>query len=162
MTLGLGNEPKTHWWEKGDFTTTLSPLLQSPWWSNCLVIPTPQRVEYLRDLHAGHLGEEKNLLRAQKTVFWPGILNDIRNAVKACAICQEHKSAQQKEPIMPQMYLACHGSSLESKYWMIVPITTYWLQIISVNFLLWRNFLTRHQVTWSVSSRQSLQNMLYI
>jgi len=46
-----------------------------------LVIPTSQRAEYLRDLHAGRLGEEKTLLRARETVFWPRISDDIRNAV---------------------------------------------------------------------------------
>ena len=30
--------------------------------------------EYLKDLNAGHLGEEKTLLRARETVFWPGIM----------------------------------------------------------------------------------------
>ena len=50
-----------------------------------LVIPTSQRAEYLKDLHAGHLGEEKTLLRARETVFWPGISGDI---------CQKHKPAQ--------------------------------------------------------------------
>ena len=49
------------------------------------VIPTSQRAEYLKDLHAGHLGEEKTLLRARETVFWPGISGDI---------CQKHKPAQ--------------------------------------------------------------------
>ena len=34
-------------------------------------------------------------------MFWPGISDDIRNAVKACDICQKHKPAQQKEPLMP-------------------------------------------------------------
>ena len=66
-----------------------------------LVIPTSPRAEYLKDLHAGHLGEEKTLLRARETVFWPGISDDIRNAVKACDICQAHKPAQQKELPMP-------------------------------------------------------------
>ena len=51
-----------------------------------LVIPTSQRAEYLKDLHAGHFGEEQTLLRARETVFWPGISDDIRNAVKACDI----------------------------------------------------------------------------
>ena len=66
-----------------------------------LVITTSQRAEYLRNLHVGHLGEDKTLLRARETVFWPGISDDIRNAVKACDICQKHKPAQQKEPVMP-------------------------------------------------------------
>ena len=52
-----------------------------------LVIPTSQRAEHLKDLHAGHLGEEKTLLRARETVFWPGISDDVRNAVKACDVC---------------------------------------------------------------------------
>ena len=34
-------------------------------------------------------------------MFWPGISDDIRNAVKACDICQKHKPAQQKEPLIP-------------------------------------------------------------
>ena len=34
-------------------------------------------------------------------MFWPGISDDIRNAVKACGICQKHKPAQQKETLMP-------------------------------------------------------------
>ena len=33
-------------------------------------------------------------------MFWPGISDDIRNAGKACEICQKHKPAQQKEPLI--------------------------------------------------------------
>ena len=66
-----------------------------------LVIPTSLRAEYLKDLHAGHLGEEKTLLRARETVFWPGISDDVRNAVKLCDLCMKYKPAQQKEPPVP-------------------------------------------------------------
>ena len=66
-----------------------------------LVIAMSQRLEYLKDLHVGHLGEEKTLLRARETVFWPGISDDIRNTVKACDSCQKHKPAQHKEPLIP-------------------------------------------------------------
>ena len=65
-----------------------------------LVIPNSQRAEYLKDLNAGHLGEEKTPLRARETVFWPGISDDVRNAVKACVVCQGDKPAQQKEPLL--------------------------------------------------------------
>ena len=58
-----------------------------------LVIPTSLRAEYLQDLHAGHLGEEKTLLRARETVFWPGISGDMRNAVKLCDVCMKYKPA---------------------------------------------------------------------
>ena len=64
------------------------------------MIPTSLRAEYLEDLHAGHLGEEKTLLRAGETVFWPGISNDVRNAVKLCDVCMKYKPAQEKEPLV--------------------------------------------------------------
>ena len=66
-----------------------------------LVIPTSLRAEYLKDLHAGHLGEEKTLLRARETIFWPGISDDVRNAVKLCDVCMKYKPAQKKEPQEP-------------------------------------------------------------
>ncbi|CAH3178308.1 unnamed protein product, partial [Porites lobata] len=47
-----------------------------------LVISPSLIAEYLKDLHAGHVGEEKTLLRARETVFWPGISDDVRNALK--------------------------------------------------------------------------------
>ena len=58
-----------------------------------LLIPISLRAEYLKDLHAGHLGEE--------TVFCPGISDDVRNAVKLCDVCMKYKPAQQKEPLLP-------------------------------------------------------------
>ena len=48
-----------------------------------LEITNSQRAEYLKDLHAGHLREEKNLLRARERLFGPGISDDVRNVVKA-------------------------------------------------------------------------------
>ena len=126
-------EPVQHYWNYREELAIEDGLMFK---AHRLVIPTSQRAEYLRDLHAGHLGEEKTLLRARETVFWPGISDDIRNAVKACDICQKHKPAQQKEPIIPNKYPACHGSNSESTYLNTIPTTTYWLQIISANFLL--------------------------
>ena len=91
-------EPIQHYWNYREELAIEEGLTFK---AHRLVIPKSQRAEYRRDLHAGHLGEEKTLLRARKTVFWPGILDDIRNAVKACDICQKHKPAQQKEPLIP-------------------------------------------------------------
>ena len=63
-------------------------------------------------LHAGHLGEEKTLLRARETVFWPGISDDVRNAVKLCDVCMKYKPAQQKNHKNRMMCPACHGSDI--------------------------------------------------
>lgn len=43
--------------------------------------------------------------------------------------------------------------------WVKLTIDIFWLQVSSANVLLWRNCLTRRQVAWLVSSRQSLQNI---
>ena len=91
-------EPVQHYWNYREELAIEDGLIFK---TLCLVIPTLQRAEYLRDLHAGHLGEDKTLLRACDTVFWPGISDDITNAVKACDICQKQKPAQQKEPLIP-------------------------------------------------------------
>ena len=61
----------------------------------------------MRDLHAGHSGDEKTLLRARETFFWPGVSDDIRNTVKACDICQIHEPAQKKEPPMTIPSMPC-------------------------------------------------------
>ena len=90
-----GLEPVQHYWNYCEELAIKDGLIFKV---HCLVIPISQRAEYLRDLHAVHWGEEKTQLRAHKTMFWSGISNDIRNAVKVCDICQKHKPAQQKEP----------------------------------------------------------------
>ncbi|XP_048589536.1 uncharacterized protein K02A2.6-like [Nematostella vectensis] len=55
-----------------------------------IVIPPTLRPEILDTLHKGHLGQEKCLLRARTTVFWPGITKDVVNLVKTCEACQKH------------------------------------------------------------------------
>ena len=69
----------------------LPERLQHYW--NRLVIPTSLNAEYLKDLHVGHLGEEKTLLRARETVFWPGISDDVRNAVKLFDVIYQTRDA---------------------------------------------------------------------
>ena len=66
-----------------------------------LVIPTLLRAEYLKDLQTGYLAGEKTLLKAHETVFWSGISDYVRNAVKLCDVCLKYKPAQQKKPLIP-------------------------------------------------------------
>ena len=61
-----------------------------------IVIPPTLRPEILDTLHKGHLGQEKCLLRARTTVFWPGITKDVTNLVT----CQKHQRHNQKQPIL--------------------------------------------------------------
>ena len=42
-----------------------------------LLIPSTLRKKVLEQIHNGHLGIEKCMLKARDSVFWPGISNDI-------------------------------------------------------------------------------------
>ena len=53
-----------------------------------LMIPSTLRSKVLEQIHEGHLGIEKCMLKARDSVFWPGISNDIRETVEKCGIYQ--------------------------------------------------------------------------
>ena len=42
-----------------------------------LLIPSTLRKKVLEQIHDGHLGIEKCMLKARDSLFWPGISNDI-------------------------------------------------------------------------------------
>ena len=65
-----------------------------------IVIPASMRNQVLQAIHLGHQGENKCILRARESVFWPGISTDIRQMVKNCDLCNKHQPAQPKLPIM--------------------------------------------------------------
>lgn len=65
-----------------------------------ILIPPTLRPEVLNIIHQGHLGQEKCLLRARTSVFWPGITKEIVNQVNQCGPCQKHQRKAQKEPIL--------------------------------------------------------------
>ena len=58
-----------------------------------LMIPSTLRSKVLEQIHEGHLGIEKCMLKVRDSVFWPGISNDIRETVEKCRICQTSSKA---------------------------------------------------------------------
>ena len=58
-----------------------------------LIIPSTLRRKVLEQIHEGHLGIEKCMLKARDSVFWPGISNGIRETVEKCGICQASSRA---------------------------------------------------------------------
>ena len=64
-----------------------------------LLIPSTLRKKVLGQIHDGHLGIEKCMLKARDSVFWPGISNDILETVEKCGICQ----ASSKQPNQLEM-----------------------------------------------------------
>ena len=53
-----------------------------------ILIPSTLWKKILEQIHDGHQGIEKCMLKAREAVFWPGISSDIREAVDKCEICQ--------------------------------------------------------------------------
>ena len=58
-----------------------------------IVIPQSSRQEVLREIHEGHQGETKCMLRAKSAVYWPGIYSD-------GGACRELENAHTKCPMM--------------------------------------------------------------
>ena len=56
--------------------------------SSRLLIPSTLHQKVLEQIHEGHQGIEKCMLKAKESVFWPGISDDICEAVEKCGICQ--------------------------------------------------------------------------
>ena len=62
-----------------------------------LLIPSTLRQKVLEQIHEGHCGMEKCMLKARESVFWPGISDDIQEAVEKCGICQS--SSRTAKPV---------------------------------------------------------------
>ena len=58
-----------------------------------LLIPSTLRKKVLEQIHDGHLGIEKCMLKARDSVFWPGISSNICETVEKCGICQASSRA---------------------------------------------------------------------
>ena len=59
-----------------------------------LLIPSTLRRKVLEQIHEGHLGIEKSMLKARDSVFWPGISNDIRETVENVGLSSKFQSSQ--------------------------------------------------------------------
>ena len=65
-----------------------------------VIVPHSARRAVLSKLHAAHQGIVRTRQRANQTVYWPGISNDIVQLVERCSTCQLHRPSQPKEPLM--------------------------------------------------------------
>lgn len=71
-----------------------------------IIVPAKLRQCVLENLHAAHQGVHSMTLRAQQSVFWPGITNDIYRIRAACTACHAMAPSQPNlpptEPVHPQ------------------------------------------------------------
>ena len=62
-----------------------------------ILTPSTLCRKVLEQIHDGHQGVEKCMLKAREAVFWPGISNAICETVDKCGICQA--SAKSSKPV---------------------------------------------------------------
>lgn len=63
-----------------------------------IVIPPARRLEMLDRLHTGHVGIRATRLRAQQSIWWPGISQQLEGTITSCRKCLE-KGGVPTEPL---------------------------------------------------------------
>ncbi|GAB1597479.1 hypothetical protein Ahia01_000965400, partial [Argonauta hians] len=66
-----------------------------------VVVPPSLRHEVLSTLHSAHQGTSSMISRAEASVFWPGIVNDIHNMRLTCSHCNRNAPSNPKAPPTP-------------------------------------------------------------
>ena len=66
-----------------------------------LFIPVGLRPDALANLHIGHQARISRIARAAETLYWPGLVEDIRRFRETRTLCHENAPSQPKEPQVP-------------------------------------------------------------
>ena len=67
-----------------------------------VIIPKSMQKNVIEQIHQkSHLGINKCVSRAKEVFYWQGMAAQIKDNVSQCAICNEFRSAQTKEPMIP-------------------------------------------------------------
>ena len=69
-----------------------------------IIVPPRLRSTILSSLHAAHHGITSMTLRAESSVFWPGITSDIAKLRQGCSSCDRIAPSQQNSPPTPIQY----------------------------------------------------------
>ena len=69
-----------------------------------VLIPVMLRKEVLRNLHSAHQGVSSMMARAESSVFWPGISQDIKQVRERCAECNRMAPSQPSMPPKPLLH----------------------------------------------------------
>ena len=93
----LATQLRSYWSYRDELSVENGVILKG----SRIFIPEKLRKDILKDLHTGHLGIVKTLLRACRDVFWPKVNQDITDMCKSCQVCDELRNTQSKETLQP-------------------------------------------------------------
>ena len=70
------------------------------------VVPSSMREQVLQTLHSAHQGVTRMVARAEESLFWPGMTNDIKMMRESCHSCRKYAPSQSKlppwDPVIPE------------------------------------------------------------
>ena len=107
-----------------------------------IIVPQALRKDVLAQIHEGHLGIERSKLRARDLVFWPGMTKQIENIVTNCSTCQELRSGNPREPMLPH--------EIPQYPWQIVATDLFLWN--DVNYIVVVDYYSRY---WEIASLRS-------
>lgn len=88
-----------HYWNFRDEISYIDGLMLK---GEKVIIPKSMQKNVIEQIHQkSHLGINKCVSRAKDVFYWQGMAAQIKDIVSQCAICNEFRSAQTKEPMMP-------------------------------------------------------------
>lgn len=122
---------------RGDLSVVNGSLLV---YRNRLVIPACERKIILNRIHDGHLSLQKCRKRAQSSVWWPRLSQDLSVFIERCSFCQVYRRKNKSEPMKcsvlperPWMKLGIDLFELEGRTYLVV--VDYFSRWIEVKFL---------------------------
>ena len=109
-----------------------------------LIIPEKERSYFLSMLHEAHMGEEKSLLLARTSIYWPNYTEEIKQKVRSCDHCQQTRPSQKSETLHPHEVPAGPWRRLGLDYF----------DWNSTKYLLIADYYSRLPILRSVTTRQ--------
>ena len=105
-----------------------------------IVVPQSLRQEILDCLHSAHQGVSSMLARAQASVFWPGVSQDIEAKRQHCGVCHRNAPSQAKlppllprNPTVPFELIFADYFKLVGKFFLIIgDRLSGWTEIVNV------------------------------
>ncbi|KMQ83784.1 hypothetical protein RF55_19102, partial [Lasius niger] len=92
-----------------------------------ILIPVALKKYMLNKLHTGHPGINRMVKKAELTIYWKGINQDIKKYVKSCKSCQKFQDNQIKQvmkykkvPELSWAVVGCDIFELNQKYYIVV------------------------------------------
>ena len=66
-----------------------------------IILPNSLVIDFLDQLHEGHLGIKKMISLIQSCAFWIGYSKDVKEYIKRCAACTVHQTQADRMPLEP-------------------------------------------------------------